>query len=775
MTEDAGICKGVSRDGKMSTERTRRLYKEYRDSISRVSVDRARLFTEAFRSGQGEALILRRAKAYRYVLERAPIAIHTGELIVGGQAETVNTAILFPETNVGGMRPTPRGVRSLKSAVAAIAEAIILCTARLAPHLEARVSALRLLVARTFDYFDSRDVQRFAFDAEDKKALVRVLRYWRGKNAFSRYKASLPGGIRRLQNRFVLTADNQFVGGLFLFNADISSIIDGGLEAAVARARAGEASAEGAEARDYFRAVIVSLEGLAAFARRHARLAEEMASKADSAGEKAELEEIARICDKVPWRPAGSFREALQAAWFAYLGLLFDDGGMEIPFGRLDQELGKHYIADLEKGMITEQQARELVECFYIKASEISFLLEEGTSQVEDGNTGRLTLTIGGLGPDGEDSTNELSSLFLDVAGYAGTLHPNIAVRVHGGTPRPFFDKAMEVIASGANSIQLFGDEAIIAAMRNEGIPIEDARDYIISGCVQPLPRGGYGSVCASHIVAPRTLELFMNGSRKEYGSFDAFFADYLEYFAVIIDATIESLNAADRAHLLLPNPFVSALSMGSMESGRDVKSGGGRHNLSGINLIGIGTLVDSLAAIRRTVFEEKRFSLQELALMTRRNFIGFRKERAYLQAKVPKFGNDEPGVDELGAAVVAFAHGRIRGRATFRGGKHVLGLHSEAGHVVFGSLTGATPNGRAQPEPLSVGSGPSSGKDTQGYTATLASVLALGFGEIAGGASVNIRVNPELLRGEGKLERFASMGCEPTSRRADRTFRSMP
>ncbi|OHE64752.1 MAG: hypothetical protein A2413_17760 [Treponema sp. RIFOXYC1_FULL_61_9] len=754
---DTMTCPRPTGKAQFSSERIAKRYQAHRAAHRWVSTDRAELFTEAWRANPDDGLALRRAKAFAHTLERLPIAIHAGELLVGGLTDRPNGAILFPETNTGGMRPTGPFDKALKGLAMSGAKVLIKVGGWVAPHARSRLSLLEFLVKRSFESFETRPVQAFRIEPLKRQKLRALIRYWRPRSARARFRELLSPSQRRRQGQFAFTAENQFVGGLFLFNADLGAVVERGLAALMEQARQGLAKADSPEKAEFHESVIVALQAVIRFAERYADLAESLARGAPEA-ERAELAEIARICRTVPRNPARGFREAFQSAWFAFLALVLDDGGMEVPFGRLDQILGPAYLVDKAGKGPNPGAATELIEAFFVKASEIEFLLENGVSKVEDGNTGRMTLTIGGIDDKGRDATNELSDLFLDVAGRANTLQPNVAIRIHAGTPADFLERTMRVIAGGSNSVQMFNDGVVMAGLARIGIPETDARDYIISGCVQPVPRGGYGSVCASHIVLPRTLELFLAEDSREHATYEDFLAAYKAFLSGIVAEVDGSLKAADEAHLLLPNAFVSALVPGALEGDKDVKRGGARHNLTGVSQTGLGTVVDSLHSIETLVYVTGRFSLRRLKRMTSHDFHGYEAERRAILDEVPKFGNDQREVDDKAGDLVRFLSAELDSHATFRGGRYVLGLHSEAGHVVFGMLTGATTDGRRQLEALSVGAGVAGGRDKAGYTAFLNSTLAIDFALAAGGSSVNIRVNPGLLSSEGLIQRFISL-----------------
>lgn len=333
------VCARPSAAPCMSTSRTERLFRAYRSTPRSVSTDRARLFTEAFRANRDDPLPIRRAKAYREVLERIPIAIHPDELLVGGTTDRQNGAILFPETNPSGMRPSGCCDSLLKSVVSAAAAVLVGLLGFLMPHSKSRLSLIWFLIDRSFDSFETRPTQTFGIEARSRKELFALIRYWKPKSAYNAFRKLLSAGQRRRQAQFSFTAESQFIGGLFLFNADIGSVVTGGLSSLTEQARTRMAQAADSESSVYHESVVIAAEGLAAYAGRYADLADRLAASTLDNETRDEYKQIARICRTVPFQPAKDFREAFQSVWFTYLGLLFDDGGMEIPFGRLDQIL----------------------------------------------------------------------------------------------------------------------------------------------------------------------------------------------------------------------------------------------------------------------------------------------------------------------------------------------------------------------------------------------------------------------------------------------------
>lgn len=739
----------------MSTIRTRALKKTIQSTIREISSVRGRVFTEVFEQNREKALLLKRSLAFRTLMEDIPIKIYDDELLVGGITEKRKGAFLSPETNIDGMSTGGKHNQLFKRTLTTITDTSSRLIYRFDKFLGMQLASAKLLFNMKFDNPENRASQRFLIGTKEKLDLENIIiPYWKGKNAYSLYRTYLSREEKSLMNQFNYLAEHAFGGGVFLFHPNIEKTVQKGLNQIIGEAEKYKIVWN----NDLYIALADSMRGVITLANRYAALAESMEKTAESPQRKAELLKVAQICRHVPANPPRTFHEGIQSLWFMYLAVLNDDCGHEVPFGRWDQVLDPLYQEDIKQGRITRVQALELIECFVLKVNEIEFLLHNGASFFEDGNSGRLTLTIGGVDSNGEDATNEVSYLFLEALSNCRMIQPNPAVRLHKGTPDKFLDLVTSIMSSGANTVQIFNDETIIQGFINNGIPLEDARNYLLSGCVQPIPASTYGSVCAAHLVLPRTLELFLKRN-QDYNSYEDFYESYKGYLSEVIKNVTITLMKVDKAHKeLLPNTLISALVDGTMKSGLDVKSGGAKTNLTGISLLGLGTLADSLIAVKKAVFEDQVYSLKSLKKMLRQNFDGYEHDRLYLLNKISKYGNDIDCVDLIAQDVANFCSTEASKYSTFRNGKHTIGVHSENGHVVLGFVTGATPDGRKQMEPFSIGAGSARGREKKGYTATLKSVSKLNFSKVISGVSVNLRFNPSLFNSTDKIKRFKNM-----------------
>ncbi len=739
----------------MSTERTRNLKKAVQSAPRELSSVRGIIFTETFKENEGKPLLAVRRAAYRRLLENLPINIYYDELIVGGLTEKRRGAFLSPETSIEGISIGSRVNQPVKRTLAKITNTLAPVVSSLNTFAGMQLSSAWMLFNMKLDNPTNRSSQRFKIGDEEQGDIQKtIIPYWKKKNAYGHYRKNLSKKELTLMNQYAYTAEHAFGGGVFLFHPNFERAITNGLNSVIREIddlNETNPSEFYASSADACRAVI-------GYAARCADRAEAMAERCECPERGAELRNIARICRRVPAESPRTFHEALQSLWFVYIALANDDCGHEIPFGRWDQLLYPYYDEDITQGRITRGQALELIECFILKTNEIEFLLHNGASLFEDGNSGRITLTIGGVDRYGNDATNEVSYLFLEALSNCRMIQPNPAVRLHIKTPEKFIDQVAEIMASGANTVQVFNDETVIKGFVDNGFPADEARDYIISGCVQQIPRSTYGSVCAAHLALPRTLELFLR-KPGEYASYGDFYDSYQAYLSSIIKSITVTLGKVDQSHKdYLPNTFTSALMDGTMKSGMDVKAGGSKNNMTGISLLGLGTLTDSLEAIKTAVYEKERFTLIEMKTMLRKNFKGHEPERQYLLNKVAKYGNDDDRVDSIARDITTFCSSEASKYVTFRKGRHSIGVHSENGHVVFGFVTGATPDGRKQTEPYSIGAGSARGNEKRGYTATLKSVSKLDMSKIISGVSVNLRFNPALFDSPEKVRRFTDM-----------------
>jgi len=719
------------------TERVRRLRREVLSTTWEICIERARCYTDVYASSPEQPIEVSRALAFRKTLEETPIRIYAGELLVGHRTGKRVGAPLFPE-----VKPT--------------------------------------WIENELDLFSSRELQQFRV-SEDEKALLRseILPFWRNRGARDRFSALVSPEAERALAAGVFVVENEFLNGVGHCSPDYGMVVELGL--AGIRSRIEEqlvgldlTTPEGTLKRQFLRAASIACDGMIRFAARYQELAAEMAREEADTERRQELLKIAEVCGKVSAGPPRSFREALQVIWLVHLGVMLDDGGVAHALGRLDQILLPLLRRDLEEGALTREGALELIECLFLKASETVDLMEGIATIGIGGNTSFIEVTIGGVDRQGRDATNELSFLFLDAVEEMKTIQPNCAARLHPETPEAFRRRLAEVMAGGSVSLQVVNDEVIVDAYTARDVSLEDARDYAIIGCVEPTPSGlTYASTDAFFFNTPLCLEMVLGGGKSlmlesagaETGDPRSFqtFAEVMEAYKAQVAHFIRQLavcfQAIGRAHReLLPCPFQSAVIRDCIESGLDVKRGGARYNFTGGNAVGTAVVADSLMAIKKFVFDEKRISMDEMIEILRNDFEGCEDTRLMFLNRAPKYGNDDDEVDRIAGELIDIFSGELDRYPNPRGGSFTTSVYSVTTHVAMGSLTSATPDGRKRSTPLSVGISPAHGRDRKGPTLAMKSAAKIDYRKVVNGSAFNLKFHPSALRGAEGIEDFTNL-----------------
>jgi len=531
--------------------------------------------------------------------------------------------------------------------------------------------------------------------------------------------------------------------------------------------------------RDFLRSLIIACQAVRPFADRYAVEAERLAAEQPNESRRAELLEIARVCRKVPWEPAETFREALQALWFTHMLVMASESypGPGLSPGRIDQYLYPYYSRDLEAGRLTRDQARELLQCFWIKHNyAYDYQARVGTNQGINSGFGQL-ITLGGLGPDGQDASNPLTWLMLDVIEDMNLIEPKPNFRLHAGTPDDLLARVSDLIARAQGSPFLLNfDEAAIRGLEWEGLPRERLWDYAPVGCLENTLQGcdRSGTVDVNINIA-KAVELALNDGRdlrtgrrlgprtgdpRRFADFDAFLAAFKAQLKAILERLIDCSNDADALRAALePTPYLSGLVDGCADSGRDITAGGAEHNYITVEGIALATAVDSLAAVRKLVFEDRKLSMDELVSAIAANFEGCEPLRQTLIHKAPKFGNDDPSVDDLAREVSQFwTCEAFRHTSPATGRRYRGGYLSWNYWIAYAPSTAATPDGRRRGTFLSNGVCPVNGADRSGPTTIIKSVGHLGLETAPNGASHTLSLSPSLLSDREHRDRLAAL-----------------
>ncbi|MCC8075780.1 MAG: glycyl radical protein [Clostridiales bacterium] len=728
---------------KPAEKRTLQILQTFAGKRPSIDIERGRYFTESFRETEGQPLILRWAKAlYRYA-EKATVYIDDKQLIVGRAGKEGRYGILYPELD-GDV---------LDEAIHSLPE---------------------------------RESSPFDIAPEDAEYIVReIAPYWKGKTFHEALVKALPEETRRLTyNDDEENTSRYIVNETASFRSSIQWVHDyekplkigfNGIrrEAQEALARLDEFSAvDTTEKKPFLEAVILTADAIILWAGRHADAAQEKAALEQDPVRKVELLEIARICRKVPAQPAETFHEAVQSQWFIQLfSRIEQKTGTVISNGRMDQYLYPYYKADKEKGILDDERAEELLECVWVSMAQyIDLYLSKAGGSFNEGYAHWEAVTIGGQTKDGGDATNELTYLFLRSKREFPLNYPDLAARVHTRSPERYLYEVAETIKDGAGFPKLINDEEVIPLLLAKGATFEEAYDYCVSGCseVRMPNRDTYTSPCA-YINFAAALEMTLyNGKMQKYGdevvgletgapeefeTFDQFLQAYLAQQKNLMKHAFIQQHEIIRLrgkHFGAPlASMLHALCMKNCKNIHEPKIEGGI-DLGYFEFIGYGTVIDSLAAIKKVVYDDHRLTLERVKEALAHNFEGYEIERQLLQ-HAPAYGNNDDYADSIGKRL-----DRELLEFTKRYSQE-LGVHLDlryvpfTANVPFGKVVSATPNGRYAYTPLSDGSSASQGADKHGPTAILLSNYATKNYDYRNRASrlLNVKLSPQCVKGE--------------------------
>ena len=703
------------------------------DTPASVCVERALLTTETYREHQHEPMVLRRSLMVKNVLDNMTIYIEPATLICGNQASTNRAAPIMPEY------------------------------------------AMDWVIAE-LDEFDARPGDRFTITEEAKQALREVAPFWEHNTLKDRGLALMPPQSRRFYDLGIIHPEGNITSGDAHIAVDYRRMLAEGLAGYRARAEhllssLDTTTAEGLKKSFFYRAVLITLDAVVGFAHRYSALAADLASTEPDPVRRAELLQMSGILDRVPEHPATSFREAVQAVWLIQLCLQIESNGHSLSYGRFDQYLYPFYARDLEAGLITEDAATELLTNLWLKTITVAKIRSWSHTRFSAGGPLYQNVTVGGQTPDGRDAVNPLSYLVLRSVAQTRLPQPNLTVRYHSGLSDDFMAECIEVMRLGFGMPAFNSDEIIIPSLVAKGVTPQDAHDYSAVGCVEVAVPGKWGYRCTgmSFLNFPKTLLIAMNNGVDPASGVQlatpvkhltemAGFDELLEAWDVTVREFQRHCVALDTAcDIALEESVADILCSTLVEDclgrGKPIKEGGAVYDfISGLQ-VGIANLGDSLAAIKKCVFEDRSMTAQELWDALLSDFAGERGEQIRaLLLDAPKYGNDDDYVDTLLVRAYdtcideIFAHHNTRhGRGPIGGG-YYAGTSSISANVPQGASTMATPDGRHAGEPLAEGCSPSHGADLRGPTAVFKSVSKLDTPRITGGVLLNQKVNPQLL-----------------------------
>ena len=725
------------------TARMQAFREEVLDEKPYIDAQRAILATQAYRENLNQPRVMVRALMLKKILEEMTIYIEDKSLLAGNQATKNRNAPIFPEYTME-------------------------------------------FVMNELDLFEKRDGDVFYITEETKQELRQLAPFWENNNLRARGEALLPEEVSVFMETGVFGMEGKLNAGDAHLAVNYEKVLANGLRGYEEKTKQLKAELDltdpdSIDKNVFYKAVLIVIDAVHNFALRYSRLAEEMAQKETDEKRKAELMEMSRICAKVPYEPAGSFWEAVQSVWFIQLILQIESNGHSLSYGRFDQYMYPYYIKDIKEGKMKEEDALELLTCLWIKTLTINKVRSQSHTLSSAGSPMYQNVTIGGQTTDRKDAVNELSFAVLQSVAQTRLTQPNLTVRYHANIDKYFFDECIEVMKLGFGMPALNNDEIIIPSFINWGVKEEDAYNYSAIGCVETAVPGKWGYRCTgmSYINFPRVLLCAMNNgvdmtSGKRFTKGYGYFTDMETYDELLSawDKTVREMtrysviveNAIDKASERdVPDILCSALTDDCIVRGKTIKEGGAVYDfISGLQ-VGIADMADSLAAIKKLVYEEKKITRQQLwnAILDDFQSPEGKKIQEMLINDAPKYGNDNDYVDNLVVEAYDSYLDEIKKYPNTRyhrgpiGGIRYGGTSSISANVGQGMGTMATPNGRNAHEPLAEGCSPAHNADKNGPTAVFKSVSKLPTEKITGGVLLNQKMTPQMLSTEENKQKL--------------------
>ena len=725
------------------TERMKEFREEVLDEKPYIDAQRAILATLAYKENLNQPRVMVRAKMLEKVLDNMSIYIEDKSLLAGNQATKNRNAPIFPEYTME-------------------------------------------FVMKELDQFEKRDGDVFYITEKTKEQLREIAPFWQNNNLRARGEALLPEEVRVFMETGVFGMEGKLNAGDAHLAVNYERILKDGLRGYEKRVKEYKASLdltdpESIDKYCFYNAVLIVLEAVRNFANRYSVLAKDLAEKELNQERKIELLEISRICSKVPYEPAETFREAVQSVWFIQLILQIESNGHSLSYGRFDQYMYPYYNRDIKNDTIKESEALELLTCLWIKTLTINKVRSQAHTLSSAGSPMYQNVTIAGQTIDKKDAVNDLSFLVLKSVAQTRLTQPNLTVRYHKNINKHFLDECVEVMRLGFGMPALNNDEIIIPSFMDWQVKEEDAYNYSAIGCVETAVPGKWGYRCTgmSYINFPRMLLCTMNNgvdltSNKRFTKGYGYFTEMESYeellkawdktireitrYSVIVENVIDKASERD-----VPDILCSALTDDCIARGKTIKEGGAVYDfISGLQ-VGNANMADCLAAIKKLVYEEKKITRQELwnAILDDFSSPENKKIQEMLIREAPKYGNDDDYVDQLIVEAYDSYIEEIEKYPNTRynrgpiGGIRYAGTSSISANVGQGMSTMATPDGRNAFEPLAEGCSPAHNSDKNGPTAVFKSVSKLRTNKITGGVLLNQKMTPQMLSTEENRQKL--------------------
>lgn len=740
-----GVGYRVGHDDFSPYERVNRLRKVFLERKFNIDIQRAKLITEVYKNNPEMSPKLKTAYSLKNILENVEIDLYDDELIVGEIAAPAKAAPIYPEFSVNWI------IDELKN-----------------------------------HPFDKREHDKFYINEQDKEELLELLEFWRGKTVADAVESCLTEEQKsgsEMGKKVYMTNLYHF-GGVGHFVMDYEKLLKVGFGGLIIQAQTACDNCKDTTKKEFYQAMLIELKAVCNYIKRYASLAQEKSKDEENPTRKAELNKIAENCQQIAEGPAKTLWQALQLWHFATTVTQIESNGHSVSYGRMDQWLYPYYKKDIENGEATKEFVQELLECAYVKMGNPSKLKDRQTVKVRNGRGwGGESLTVGGVDKNGNDVTNDLTFMLLEASVHTRMMNPWLCVRMHENTPLELKIKAVECIRAGYGHPKLFNDAAAIKAMMRKGMSLEEARCYAVVGCVEPdLPGKEYGYHDAAYMNIVKVMELALNGGKcidcskqcpiydkcvgigktlgpdtgnlKTAKSIEEVIASFDKQTKYWTELMCSQINLIDTVQCeLKPIPYASAFFEGCIESGKDLGEGGAKYNFTGPQASGIGTCADILSVIKQLMFDEKKYTGEQLLQAISDDWEGHEILYALTNSsKVHHYGNDDDYTDDLFKAVFECYCRNVAGKKNPRGGVFCPGVYTVNANVGLGLDLGASLDGRKAGEPISDNMGPVHTKvashDICGPTAIANSVTKVDHSLATNGTLLNWKFPPECVSG---------------------------
>ncbi len=715
-------------------ERISKLRQQSTSTKPFISTERAQLVTEFYKSDEAQkvSIPVKRAMTFRHILTNKKIHINDGELIVGERGPEPQATPTYPEITLHS------------------------------------VADLEILNTRKKISFGSDEKTKRIYEKE-------IIPFWEGKTIRDKLFAELPEEWKEAYGAGVFTefqeqrAPGHTVLGDKIYRMGFLDIIKD-IESGIDHLDFFN-DPEAFDKREELKAMKIAAQALITFAGRYSEVLSDMAGKEKNSGRKAELEQMAEICKRVPANKPETFWEALQYYWFVHVGVITEVNPWDsFNPGRLDQHLLPFYRKGISDGTLTKERAKEILQSFWIKFNNHPAPPKIGITAKESNTyTDFALINLGGVKEDGSDAVNEVTYLLLDVIEEMRLLQPSSMIQVSKKNPDQFIKRTLKILKTGYGQPSVFNTDAIIQEMIRVGKSIEDARNGGASGCVETGAFGKEAYILTGYFNIPKVLEITLNngidprtgkkigietGDPVNFRSFDELMSAFEKQINYFLDIKIKGNNIIDRIFArYMPVPFLSILIDDCISNGKDYNNGGARYNTSYIQGVGLGSITDELVALKYHIYDKKTISMEGMLDALKKNFEDYEEFWKVLNDETPKYGNDDDYADDITRQVFEIYYNAVDGRPTAKGGYHRVNLLPTTCHVYFGSVIGAMPDGRKAKVPLSEGISPVQGADRNGPTAVIKSAAKIDHLR-TGGTLLNQKFTPSFLDDDQGIEK---------------------